>query len=554
MNEILTNFSSEEKYKIYNYQEKLSIGTGINCLLNEKNDKKKDIYDKCFKNIMEKFYVIYLDKSLDFKNKLIDNNIKSFLFSLISIKNNNNIILMICLLIKNILNKNNDKISNILLKKAKIINGSNISDEEINYIISINKNNNILNSILIKEQFHEIEDEEDDDDEDEIDFNKRIENKEKKKLITEQENERLKKSILFSNNNYQIYDKQYFENAEKIISNNKNKDKDNDNSNLYYLNINLIDQLIDLINIKNNLNPLIFKCITDIILSLISKKKDNNIIIFCSSLLKSKIEKIYTDFKNYIIYNYKNNQNFHLYAYNKFKNQYTTFLSLNNYDYENLIKEGYLILNKNLLNFNLENINTNKDIFLENIILGKKEENKNVIINNNIINFYLIHDLFYIISNENNIENELFINNYSLKFDELIINKQYFLYDLNSKIKYFPCKCKINKNHNISNNYFDSTLLLYENNLYIGNSSSNPNYTRIIDKYSISNCSLDKNSQNSVELYIIDNDDSNNYFEINLIFSDYKMAEKIINIVNEEIKLSRQNEKKKFKELLHKLK
>ena len=556
INEILNNFSSEEKNKIYDFQKNLSIGTGVNCLLNEKHEKEKDICDKCFKNIIEKFYVIFLDKSLELRNKLIDNNIKSYLFSLISIKNNNKIILMICLLIRNILIKNNDKISEILQKSAKIINGNNISDREINYIMNINKNNNILNSILINEQFHEIED---DDDDEEEDYNKRIENNEKKKLITEEENEKLKKSIIFSNNSNQTYDKQYFDNAEKIIYNNdQNQIKNNtesDNPNLYYLNTNLIEQFIDLLNIKNNLNPVIFKCITDIILSLISKKKENNIIIiFCSSIIKTKVEKIYTDFKNYIINNYKNNQNFHLYAYNKFKNQYATFLSLMNYDYDNLIKEGYLILNKNLLNFNFEN--TNKDIFLENIIFGKKGENKNDIINNNIINFYLIHDLYYIISNEsnNNIENDLFINNYSLKFDELVINKQYFLYDLNSKIKYFPCKCKINKNHNISNNYFDSTLLLYENNIYVGNSSSNPNYTRIIDKYSISNCSLDKNSQNSVELYIIDNDDTSNYFEINLIFSDYQMAEKIINIVNEEIKLSRQNEKKKFKEFLHKLK
>ena len=556
INEILNNFSSEEKNKIYDFQKNLSIGTGVNCLLNEKHEKEKDICDKCFKNIIEKFYVIFLDKSLELRNKLIDNNIKSYLFSLISIKNNNKIILMICLLIRNILIKNNDKISEILQKSAKIINGNNISDKEVNYIMNINKNNNILNSILINEQFHEIED---DDDDEEEDYNKRIENNEKKKLITEEENEKLKKSIIFSNNSNQTYDKQYFDNAEKIIYNkSQNQIKNNtesDNPNLYYLNTNLIEQFIDLLNIKNNLNPVIFKCITDIILSLISKKKENNIIIiFCSSIIKTKVEKIYTDFKNYIINNYKNNQNFHLYAYNKFKNQYATFLSLMNYDYDNLIKEGYLILNKNLLNFNFEN--TNKDIFLENIIFGKKGENKNDIINNNIINFYLIHDLYYIISNEsnNNIENDLFINNYSLKFDELVINKQYFLYDLNSKIKYFPCKCKINKNHNISNNYFDSTLLLYENNIYVGNSSSNPNYTRIIDKYSISNCSLDKNSQNSVELYIIDNDDTSNYFEINLIFSDYQMAEKIINIVNEEIKLSRQNEKKKFKEFLHKLK
>ena len=541
INEILNYFSSEEKNKILNYRENISTGTGINCLLNLKKEENI-IYEKSFKNIIEKLIIIYFDTKLKLNNKLIDNNNKSYLYSLINIKqNNDNILFLICLIIRNILFKN--KISKILLKKGKIINGNNLSEEEINNIIKINNDNKILNNILFNDEFQEMED----DEEEEEDYNKKMENYEKKKIINEKENEIINKSNVKNKNVIQNFDKKYFENIENTLEK---------NSNMYYYDTNLIEMFINLLNIKNNLNPIIYKCITDIILSLISKKLDNKINIFCSSSIKNNIEKIYIDFKNYIINNYKKDKNFHIYAYNKFNNQYKLFLSLINFDYEDLIKEGYIILNKNLSNYNLEI----KNIFIENIILGKKykneEEKKKEILNNNIINFFLIHDLYYIISNKenNNIEKDLFSYNYSLKFDELNMNKQYFLCDLNKNIKYFSCKCKIN--NNISNNYFDSTILLYENNIYVGNSSSNPNYTRIVDKYSISNCSVDNNNEKNIDLFIIDdnNSDNNGCIEINLICNDIEISNKIIKIINEEIKLSRQKEKLKFKEFLHKLK
>ena len=545
INEILNYFSSQEKKNIFDYKEHLSIGTGINCLLNENH--LQDINDRCFTKIMEKFFIIYFDKSLELKSKLIDNDIKIYIFSLINInQRNNNILFLICLLLRNLLKKNNDNISKFLEKNARIISGNNMSEDEINDVIKINNDNKTLNSILINDQFQEVEEDEDEDE----DYEKKIENMEKKKIISEKENEKIKKSIFINNSkNIQAFDNKFFDNIEKNIS-------EKSNNYYYYYNTNLIEILCDLLNIKNNLNPIIFKCYTDIILSFITKKKDNKTILFCSPVIKSKIGAIYIDFKNCIINNYKNNKNFHLYAYSKFRNQYAIFLSLLNFDYDNIIKEGFIILNKNLLNYNVENTN---DPFIESIIIGKnyktEEEKEKEKLNNIIINFFIIHDLYYIISNDKNedIEKDLLVNNYSLKFDELAINQQYFLCDLKSDIKYFPCKCKINKNNKVSNNYLDSILLLYENNLYIGNSSSNPNYTRIIDKYSISNCSVDNHSTNNVDLYIIE-DDNSSYIEISLIFADYQLVEKIIKIMNEEIKLSRQREKQKFKEFLHKLK
>ena len=551
--EILNFFSSDEKNKISNYNENLSIGTGINCGINKFQNKKENTDDRYFKNILEKFYIIYFDKSLGLKNKLIDNNIKNYLFSLLNIQEkNDNIIFLICILIRNLLIKNNGKISKLLLKEVKIINGNNLTEEEINNIIKINNKN--TNELLINDEFQEMEEDENDDE----DFNYNIvEIQEKKKKLSLEDNEKIKNSLI-KEDKFKGFDNNYFDKIDKfILPQNKNNIIEN---NLYYYNINLIELFLDLLNIKNNLKPILFKCITDNIISLITKNKGNQRIFFCSSYIKSKIEKIYKEFKSYIIKNYKSNQNFHLYAFNKFKSQYKVFLSLNNFDYENIIKEGFIILNNNLLNFNLEIIDND----IKRIIFDKKykdeEEKEKEVIENNIINFFIIHDLYYIISNENNninIESDLFINNYPLKFDELIIDRQYFLYDLNTNIKYFPCRCKIitNTNQINSNEFVESSLLIYENNLYIGNSSSNPNYTRITDKYSISNCSIETNNniQKCINLYIIE-DENNNYVEIQLIFPDIKIYDKIIQILNEEIKLSRQKEKIKFKEFLHKLK
>ena len=119
---ILNNITPEEKKDITDYYYNISFATGIDCGM-EILDKKHSNF--CFKNIIQKLFIIHFDKSLELKNKLIDNSIKEFLYSLINIQNytNNNILLEICLLMRNIIIKNNSRISKMLLKQVKLVNG-----------------------------------------------------------------------------------------------------------------------------------------------------------------------------------------------------------------------------------------------------------------------------------------------------------------------------------------------------------------------------------------------------------------------------------------------
>ena len=550
-NYILNNMSPEDKQNILNFYQNISLSTGIMCGININDGDKSD---KCFKKIIQKLYIIYFDKSLELKNKLIDNNIKAFLYSLIDIKNyaNNNILLLICLLIRNIIIKNNDNISKLNLKQGKLISGNNLEECEINKIIEINNDKALIKKILINQEFSEFDDEDDDEDDD---FDKIMEKRNKKTIINEEDNNKINKSILINKDKINSFDKNYFDNIEKKVKNINLEDKLN-NNNLYYYDVNLIEKFIEMLNISNNLKMIYFKCITEIIFGLISKKKENNSTIFISEDILSKIEKIYLDYKKYIISIYKSDKKFSESGYNKFKRQYTIFLSLKNFDYDEVIKQGYIILNKNLMNFN--NFKLEK---YENLIINNKHYliDSEDILNNNIINFFIIHDLYYILSNGNNINdinqsNNLYINKYPLEFDELNFNEQYLLCDLSSEIKYFSCRCNINKKSNISDNYFDSTILIYENQIYIGNSSSNPNYTRLIDKYQLSNCSLQfsNNVKNCFNLFI--KDEKNEYIIVELLFSDSEILYQKISLIKKEIENSIINEKKKFEDFLNNLK
>jgi len=546
---ILNFITPEEKKDIFDYYNNISIATGVNCGM---NIIQGNSIDKYFKSVIQKLYIIYFDKSLELKIKLIDNSIKDFLYSLINIKNysKDNILLLNCLIIRNIIIKNNDKISKLLLKQARLKTGNYLEENEINNIIKINNDKDLIKKILINQEFSEFDDDDDEDD----DFEKIIEKRNQKVIINEKDNDKIKGSILMNKNEIIFYDKNYFDNIEKNLDN--VIVEENFNKNLYYYDINLIELLIEILNISNNLTPILFKCITEIILSLISKNKDNNIILFVSRRIKSKIEKIYISFKENIISNYKMNKKFNDSAYIKFQQQYKLFLSFSNYDYDEIIKQGYIILNKNLLNFNSFKLDNYQDIIINNKQYFKDSED---LLNNNIINFFIIHDFYYILSNENNKtyiheRKDLFINKYPLLFDELNFNEQYLLYDLDSKIKYFSCKCKINKQNNYSNNYFDSTVLIYENQIYFGNSSSNPNYTRIVDKYQISNCSLkfSENIKNCINLFFPE--DKNNYIIVELVFSETELLYKKMSIIKEEINNSLIKEKKKFEDFLYNLK
>lgn len=546
INHILNNCNSEQKKNIIDYNYNISFGTGVSCGINKFEENPAD---NSFINVIEKLYVIYYDKNLGLKYKLIDNNIKEFLYSLISIKNiNDNILFLICLLMRYIIIKNNDKISKLLLRQVKMINGNFLNENEINDIKKINNDPELIKKKLITEEFYEFEDDDDDDDED--DFEKLMEKRNKRLIITKDDNKKIKESKLINNDNenknkIKNYDEKYFRIIEQNIDKIDDKFK---KDNLYYYDINLIETFISILELTNNLKPIMFKCITEIILSLISKNYNS----LSSQRINSKIKKIYDEYKQYIITSYNNNKTFHYSAYNKFQQQYKYFLSLINIDYDDIIKQGSIIINKNLENFNSNNLYDYENLIINNNIYTNNIEEE---LNDNIIKFFIIHDLYYIISNNdsyNNIKNILFMNNYPLLFKELNLNEQYFLCDLSTNIKYFSCKCKINKNKNISN--FDSTLLLYENQVYIGNSSSNPNYTRIVEKYPLSKCTFELNKSDINCFYMNISDNDNKYAAIEITFSDEKLCNKVINIMEEEIENCRKKEKEKFKDFLRNLK
>ena len=545
INYILNNLTPEEKKDIADYYNYISLATGVNCGIDKLNENS---YDKCFKNVMQKLYIIYFDKSLELKNKLIDNSLKHFLYSLISFENysKNNILLQMCILLRNIIIKNNDKISKLLLEQVRLIRGNILEEKEINDIKKINDDKELIKNILINEEFQEFEDDEDDDD----DFDKIMEKRNQKLIISQKDNEKIQTSLLINNNKKDKdilfnFDKNYFSNIEKNIDNIIEKDKINNNNYLYYYDINLIEIFIDILKISHNLQPIFVKCMTEIIISLVIQKKDNNTILLASQRIISKIEKLYNDYKEYILSIYKRNKRFNELGYTIFKRQYKIFLSFENYDYDELIKQGYVIINKNLTNFNPYNLERYENIIInnKNLIIDAEE-----IINNHIINFLIMHDFYYLITKENT-KDDLFMNNNPLKFDELNINEQFLLCDLNPEIKYFSCKCKIPG----QKNYFDSTILLYENQIYIGNSSSNPNYTRIVSKYHLSDCTIkiSENIKNCLDLFFPEN--KNNYNIVELIFTDSDIWNKKLFVLKDEIEKSMIQEKKRIEDFLQNL-
>ena len=532
---ILNNLTPEETKDIFDYYYNLSIATGVICGINQLNENTND---KCFKNIMQKLYIIYFDKSLELKNKLIDNTFKDFLYSLISFENysNDNILLQMCILMRNIIIKSNDKISKLLLRQVRLIQGNSLDENEINDIKKINNDKELIKNILIHEEFQEFDDDEDDDD-----FDKIIEKRNQKLIINQKDNEKIQKSLLLNNGDKDTsfnYDKNYFCNIEKNIEKILEKDNINNNNYLYYYyDINLIEIFINILNASNNLKPILIKCMTDIILSLVTQRKDNKTISLASERIISKIEKIYISYKEYIITSYKTNKKFNEFGYNIFKQQCQIFISLEKYNFDEIIKQGYIILNKNLINFKPYKLGNFENIIINNKIFIKDEEET---LNNNIINFCIIHDFYYLISKENK-KDDLFINNYPLKFEELNINEQYFLCDLNSEIKHLSCQCKFGG----QKNYFDSTILLYENQIYIGNNSlSNPNYTRIVNKYHLSDCTIkiSENIKNCLDLFFPEN--IKNYNIVELLFPDSDMLNKNLFIIKDEIEKSMIKEKK----------
>ena len=627
--DVLNKLTCSEIAIMTSYHNYLSIGTGIDCGLSTKSTKY------CIIEKMGKFFTKFFNN----KNKMIKNNIKDNLFELLK-KNRNKKdmnILLINLLLKNILNNNN--ISRILLKESNLMPGDLLKDEEISYIMNLNKEKSLLNinntkkqnelinkanniyynnNFIIENNFSIEEANKENKNnlnlndkyfETDIFKNAKISNMlisidgiilNAKNITTQKVTKNLKNidnncdidetinnknkndgfiihnksiEVILPKNKYSPFDKDYFNNIEKnkflYFSVNNNKiSYDN------FYNEELVDIFIKLIDINSNIKIFTIKIIIDNILSLITTKKYNNFInnnlnnfinqCFISQKDKNKIFLIYEQYKNDILNNYNNKKSFHNNAYKMFIKQYDKYAllyNINNYDINEAIYLFLLPEDLQISHKDNKNINIIKNI--------EKQENK---YERNIFLFLLIHDFYYkIISYEkfaNNIierEKMLYINSFPLiKRKTLELNKQYNLIDLDSNIKYYNCMCKIIKNNyninesdnkNSDSDFFYSYLLIYDNFLYIGDSSNSTSYTIIKYKFLISSSTIKSENYNNknITIYIMDDLSKQNYIEICLDFKNYNTSKAIKDLIGQEMKNSILFEKGKIKEFFESL-
>ena len=628
--DILDKLPSSEISIMSSYHNNISISTGINCGLSTKCSKS------CIIQKMEKLYSKYFKKNNEYiQSKLIKNNIRNNLFEYLDNNNNgkqnDNKILLINLLLRNILNKNKN-ISRILLKETNIIPGDRLKDEEISYILNcnkektldknkqielINKKNNIYNNYSLKDDNFIIEN-----------ANSKINLKKEKNIINPNYNKEN-----FNNINVQYFETDIFKNSKisntlisinEFINNSNNtitqkskkclKNLDNNgeetindkeqkeefiiqnenievvlplnkytplDSNYFndvemnlnivssqnnkisyelYYNEELVNKLIKLLDLNSNINIVTFKIIIDNIISLITTKRSDNYInnkiinqCFISQNDKNKLYLIYEKYRNEIISNYNNKKSFHNNAYKLFVKQYDKYVLLNKFDYDTIINEGYIFVPDNI------------KISEKNNIFFGVEQNENKY-EKNIILFLLMHDFFYKIASHGDYQNNkngykkmadiLYINNFPLlKRKGLELNKQYYLVDLDSNIKYYYCRCKINMN-NDDKDFSYYYLLIYDNFLYLGDSSNNSSYTIIKYKFLISSCSIISDNYNNKNMIINISNGliQENNIQILLDFKDYNTSKSIKQIIDNEMKNSILYEKGKIKDFIEHLK
>ena len=454
-------------------------------------------------------------------------------------------------IIENYENKENLNNINAQYFETDIFKNSKISNTLISINDFINNTNNTI-TLKSKKSSKNL----DNNEEEELDA---VNNKESKDEFIIQKNSF---EGILPKDKYSPLDSKYFND----IENNLNIFSSENNKMSYevYYNEELVNKLIKLLDINSNIKIITFKIIIDNILSLITTNRTNNFIknniinqCFISKTDKNKIYLIYEKYRTEIISNYNNKKSFHNNAYKLFIKQYDKYLFLNKFDYDSIIKEGYILIDDNI------NISNKSNLFLS----FEKNENENKY-EKNIILFFLMHDLFYKISSLDNYHNNktgykiladnLYINNFPLlKRKGLELNKKYYLLDIDSNIKYYYCRCKFDKNRNKEDKEFSYCyLLIYDNFLYIGDSSNNSSYTIIKYKFLISSCSIISDNYNNKNMIInIANDTiKENNIEILLDFKDYNTSKSIKQIIDIEMKNSILYEKGKIKEFIEHLK
>ena len=574
--DVISYFSNSEMNIMTMYHNYLSIATGVNCGLSTKNNQY------CVMMKFKKLYTKYFDESLNLKYKLINNDIKTKIFSFLN-KKDDDLILITNIFIRLFLINDNELITKFLLQEGKLLNTSLLNDNDIKKINEINndpnfniedykyeKNNspniilqnkdnneiielndiNLINRIgsnQLKRNYYEVEDE------DEITTNNNLPRYQSMKLKPEKikvslkdfvrSSQKLSKKkdeirpsiIVLSNGEFEKYDKNYFDKIEKNI-NEYNEKNEIQIPQFYYYDTNLLEFLLNLISPFKPLRHITIKSIFDNIYSLIIKKDMNSNKYYSIVSLNqlNKIENIYNSFTSEIKNSYLKKEKFKEKTYSLIQIEYKKYKEMENFNFQKLILNCHLFLPIDIIG-----LTESYPTYLNKINQDSIEETYN----NNILTFFYIHDLLYTIKNiYSNTKKDLIKDKFPIQFNEFKVDKQYNIVDIGPSIERYECQSRGNN----ATEYSDSLILIYGNGLYVGRNSSNPNYTRISNKFFLSECNvqIDRSDPRVVMLFEIGID--NNINNIDFLFKDVEMAKRVKRNVEEHSKNAKRAEEKKL--------
>ena len=539
---ILSKFNNSEITIMTNNHNNLSKATGVNVGISTKNN------NFCVSKKIEKMYFKYFNKNK--KNKLIKNQIKENIYKILLLKEDT-ILLLINLIIRNILIKKKNNFG--LLKICKVFNSNYLLKDEIENIEKFNKENfNVVNK--------------DNNDDNNNEMNN---NKDGFKINIEMLKASIKDFITSSklNNPYnniksEKYEKDLNNNNDKknqlqndfIIFNNEfyNKFFDDINNNdeynfdkFYYYDIQLIENIFKSLNTNFPLRPITLKVIIDNIKNLIFNNNNNTIFSLLNKNHKNLLKNINDSYINYIKKEFQHYSNQTLYL---FESNYKLYNEIQKFDYDNLIYECFIIIPQYIdyKNLDYDSFPDYLEKPSENIIINNISNsiNLNSFYSINIFSYIYIHDLYYL--SLNNLSS-LYVTNYPLKSDDLSLNKQYDIYN-NQLKEYYYCKVRINYSE-----FTDSIIIIYNNNLYIGNCGTNPNFVLFNKKLKLSEIIIQSDRSDPREIILFGNE-NNNSLMIDLSFNDLNNCGKFKRNIEEYIKSSKIKEKNKIKEYILNLK
>ena len=565
--EILSKFSNSEINIMSMYHNCLSTATGVNCGLSTKNNKY------CVMEKFKKLYTKYFDESLNLRYRLINNDIKLKIYSFLNKNKNDDLILITNLFIRLFLIYDNERITKFLLREGKLLNTIYLTNDDIKKIEEINQKSNFDIEIFHNEEnmiYKTLQNKDNNEiielsdinlikrvgsnqlsrnhfEDDELINNElRFQSMKLKpekikvsikdfvksdnfKISKKKENEDLLREslIVLSNGEFEKFDNNYFNGIEKNLFNYNHLE----NTKFYYYDTSLLEYLLDLISPFYPLRQITIKCIFDNIYSLIFKKDNISNLNYSiiSPVQFKKIENIYNSFTNEIKSTYLKKEKLKEKTYSLLQIQYKKYKEFENFNFLNLLTESYLFLPIDIIGLTDKYPN-----YLNKINQDSIEETYN----NNILTFFYIHDLYFSIKNYP--KKELIKNKFPIQFNEFQVDKQYNIVDIGASIERYECQSRGGN----TIEYSDSLILIFGNGLYVGRNSSNPNYTRISNKFFLSQCNvqIDRSDPRVVMLFEIGID--NNINNIDFLFKDVDMAKKFKRNVEEHEKNSKKIENK----------